>query len=166
MKTLFWLPALLLAALSTQAQLDTNAVKPYIRSCADSLSASFKTGDWHKLARFTNPALIAMVGGEKSFVEMVDKQMKLIGQDAIRESKTGRILQVVKTPNGWQCVTEQVLDMEMLNKPVHQATYLIGTSQDGKHWYFLDANANAGLSAAFIPDLDKQLVVPGKVNGE
>ncbi len=164
MKRLFLLPFLLLAALCTKAQLDTNSVKPYIRNCADSLSASFKTRDWYKLARFTNPNLIQMMGGEKNFAETVQKQMDLMGQDAIHDSKIGKVLQVVQTNKGWQCVTEHVLDMEMLNKPVHQSTYLIGTSSDGKHWYFLDANATTGLSAIFIPELDKRLVIPADVS--
>lgn len=149
------------------AQADTNSVRPFIISCADSMVKAFSKGDYATMAGFTNDNLVKMIGGKKAYVAILEKTMGEgdMAKAEIQEAGIGKIIKVVKTVNGFQCLVEQRLTIIFEKTKVKSVSALYGYADNtGKRWKFADiSNKDAEMVKMIVPDLDKRLIIPKKV---
>lgn len=152
----------LFTSINAAAQFDTLTVKQHIRTAMDSMSAAFKNANWHVMARYTNKNLVNFMGGTEGYVRLVDTMMSnVLKEGRIDEYQAGNILQLVKTPDGYQCVAESFLQMTVSDIMVTGCSYNIGTSPDGRDWRFLRLEENTALDVKdFIPNLSPKLKLP------
>lgn len=145
------------------AQADTSSVKPHIIACADSMAKAFSKGDYSTMARFTNDALVKMLGGKEEYARTIKKTMTE-GEmaKATWEAKIGKVIKVVKTPNGFQCLIEQKLTIVLNGKRIKSLSALHGyADKTGKLWKFADlGDQDAEMIKKVAPDLDKRLIIP------
>jgi hypothetical protein len=145
------------------AQADTNSVKPHITACADSMAKAFSKGDYNTMSRFSNEALVKMLGGKEEYVRTIKKTMSE-GEmtEAKWEAKTGKILKVVKTAKGFQCLIEQKTTVTLKGKRIKTLSAMYGyADKAGKLWRFADlGDQGAEMVKLIAPDLDKRLIIP------
>jgi hypothetical protein len=152
----------IVAALNVPAQFDTLGVKKNISTSLDSMTTAFKTSNWCVLAHFTNENAIRLMGSEEAFIAMVDSLMKEMLETArINQYHSGKILQLIKTTDGYQCVVESFMEMAISGTTIAGSSYNIGTSANGENWRFLRIDDNSSLKIKnFIPNLSPQIRIP------
>lgn len=139
-----------------------SAIEEHIVNSADAMFTAFKTKDWKSYAQFIHPGLIASVGGEQAFIQLTEEQMKNIPDSAFKKVSLGKLVQVIQVENGYQCVIEQLMEMQVQNVLLQASIYLIGESDaTGKVWKFFD-NADQDLDAAkaIMPSIHTSLSIP------
>lgn len=161
MKRTFVILAILLS-ITAEAQFDTLAVHQQIRGSVDSMITAFRNGNWHTMASYTNEKLVGFMGGTEAYARLVDSTLGRIMKDgSLDEYQAGKILQVVKTPGGYQCIVESFLQMTMNGTTVTGCSYNLGTSPNGTDWRFLRLEEDSPYDIKdFVPDLSPQLKLP------
>jgi hypothetical protein len=152
-------------SLNSSAQTDTTSVKKDIAACADTMVKCFATGDYATLERFSNETAVKIIGGKEKFIEVVKQTMEGMEGLKIEDVSVGRILQVVKTPKGFQCLVEQKMTLLINDTRIKSISPLHGYADSiGKQWRFSDVgDKSPAVLKQFIPDLDKRLIIPKKV---
>lgn len=158
----FLLPLLIFCCSAASAQ-DTIQIKKHILQCGDSMATSFKTKNWKKLASYSVPALVEMLGGEEGFIEMTSGVMNQIPDTAIKHFSIGAVVQLLKTKDGWQCIVEQHMKMHLEGMQVTSKSLLLGISSDGKKWTFVDTKGDVATAKMFVPEIDDRIVIPKPV---
>jgi hypothetical protein len=162
MKRITILLVMALTVMQTSAQFDTLLVRNNINTTLDSMTAAFKNSNWRQFVKYTNENMIAFTGGEDKFVELLDTSMaQLLSVGSMDEYYSGRTLQLVLTPGGYQCITESFMQMTVSDMTVSGCSYNIGTSPDGETWRFLRVSGGPRLTINdFIPDISPKLRIP------
>ncbi len=162
----YWLlPVLaLLLALEANAQFDSSFVKSQITKCADSLAFGFRTRNWDVFARYSNPAMIGIMGGKEEFTRIIAAMFGDIPDSSWKLYKPGHILQVIRSGADFQCVIEMNSILEVDEKRVTSKSHLVGQSWDGGiFWTFFDSQNNVLAARQIKPDLSEAIVIPAKV---
>jgi hypothetical protein len=144
------------------AQLDTLLLNKNIYAAEDSMVALFKRRDWKSYANYMNPAIIKMTGGKEGFEQLLQQQMKIFNSADTIINKPGRILQLLKAKNQYQCIFESFMQLEMGGMTVSGSSYDIGISADGKAWTFfrITEKATKDQIIQILPDLNLTLKLP------
>lgn len=146
------------------SQLDTAWVKKNISSCADSMTDAFKVRNWDKYTRYTNPSLIATMGGVENFKNMVSSGFGAIPDNAWEKYEHGNILQIVKTPADIQTTIELNSILNIGSMLIKSTVCLVGQSWDGgQFWTFFSSDGDKAVALQIKPDLSDRLIIPGKV---
>jgi hypothetical protein len=150
----------LLGLVTTSSAQEDYTVRKNIFDSMDSMILLFNQRNWDSYANYMLPALVDTIGGKKAFVEFLSEQMSQFDSMQVSVYKKGKILQVVKTPSGYQCVTESFMQMTANGLTFSGSSYDIGVSADGIKWYFLRIEERSSMLTALIPDLDPALKLP------
>lgn len=141
-----------------------NETEENILRCADNMMAAYKNKDWPTFAKYNNPGMIKLMGGQEAFEKLLVEQMKQTPDSIVKSLTAGNILQVVKTAGDMQCVLEQKMIAQMEAMQITSTTYLVGESLDGgKNWTFFDGAARGLIKPINIkPNLSPDLKIPEK----
>ena len=161
MKQCFLVSFVILASLPLEAQFDTSLLSKNIYAGEDSIIALFKRKDWKTYANYMNPVIIKMLGGKEEFVKTM-QDLKILDQTDIQEYKTGKILQLTKTKNEYQCIVETFMQMEMSGTLVSGSSYDIGISSDGNTWKFfrIEETITPAQIRQLLPNLNPDFKLP------
>jgi hypothetical protein len=155
--------SLLFIAGCSQAQFDTSFIKANIRRCADSLASGFKTRNWELFTRYSYPAMVGTMGGQKEFSTYIEEAFSKLPDSAWKKYEPGKISQVIKTGNDFQAVVELNTILEWQGIKVTATDQLIGESWDGgMFWTFFDSQGDVNAARLINPGLSKQLIIPPK----
>lgn len=147
------------------AQFDTVTVKTNLIRCADSMSYGFKARKWDVFARYTNPAVIGVMGGQAEYINFITGVFGEIPDSAWKVYKPGHILQLLRTsPSDYQAVVELHSVIIWEGKRITAVTHLVGQSWDGGNfWTFFDSQNSRTAAAQIKTDLSPDLVIPEKI---
>jgi hypothetical protein len=128
---------------------------------ADSLVSAFKAGNWETYTLYTNPALVGSLGGKQEFIKKIEESFSVIPKGAWKKYQTGKVLQVLKTPNDLQGIIEIHSVIEVDKVRIISVQHLIAQSWDGGlFWTFFDSQNDFATSAMIKQDLSDQLIIP------
>jgi len=148
---------------SSPAQFDTSFIKSNIYRCADSLTHNFKVKNWERFTLYSNPALVARMGGKNEFIDYLSQLFMQVPDSAWKKYEAGKILQIVKTDNDLQAVIELNSILQWEGTRVTSTSHMIGESWDGGlFWTFFDSLNDAKNARQIKPDLSKEIIIPQK----
>jgi len=163
MKRFLLLSVVLFSLNSSRAQFDTAFAKTSIIRCTDSLTHAFKTKDWELFTLYSNPALVARMGGKKEFIDYLSQLFMNVPDTAWKQYEAGKILQIVKTPADLQAIIELKSTLEWQGTRIISTSHMIGQSWDGGlFWTFFDSLNDANNARQIKPDLSEELIIPQK----
>ena len=140
---------------------DTAFAKSNMIKSADSLVSAFKAGNWESYTLYTNPALVGSLGGKQEFIKKIVESFSVIPKGAWKKYQTGKVLQVLKTPNDLQGIIEIHSVIEVDKVRIISVQHLIAQSWDGGlFWTFFDSQNDFATSAMIKQDLSDQLIIP------
>lgn len=145
------------------AQTDTLEAKKNAKANADAMMTAFRSSDWNAFAGYTNDKLLETIGGKEAYVELLATSMKQLFESAKVDTVcAGNVLQLVKTPGGYQSITESFMQIRIADMLAVLVSYEIGTSANGINWKFLriDEDGSELTPKTFIPDLSPELIIP------
>jgi hypothetical protein len=120
--------------LEGQAQIDTSLLTKNIYAAEDSMVAISKRKDWNAYADYMHPVVIEMSGGKEGFIQILESQPEIL--DSVQLYKVGKIFQLSKTGNQYQCIVEAFIQMKINGQVASGSSYDIAISEDGKKWIF------------------------------
>lgn len=150
---------LFLVSISASAQNMSTVIKTEALKMARALAAL----DLETYISFTYPTLISdNVSKEKmkQGIDSIEKYKKQFGIK-VKSILVGNPSKVVTYKKIMQCTLPQTMTLEVMMGTVATETTLIGLSQDGKKWYFVDALLYKQKdSKDKLPELSPDLVIP------
>ncbi|MEQ1799682.1 MAG: hypothetical protein ABL872_17125 [Lacibacter sp.] len=160
MKKSFQLVLVLCFALqSTVAQNIQTVIKTEALKMAKALAAL----DLETYATYTYPTLVTDKEGKEKIKQGVDSIEKYREQFGIKVKSVllGNPSAVVTYKGVQQCTLPQTMTIEAFMGSMETETTLIGLSNDGKKWYFVDALMYRQKDAkSKLPELSPELVIP------
>jgi hypothetical protein len=120
--------------LDGQAQIDTSLLTRNIYAAEDSMAAISKRKDWNTYADYMHPVVIEISGGKEGFIQILESQSEIL--DSVQLYKVGKIFQLSKTGNQYQCIVEAFIQMKINGEVASGSSYDIAISEDGKKWTF------------------------------
>jgi hypothetical protein len=105
--------------------------------------------------------LIKAMGGKSKLIVAVKKSLSEMSSFKV-SFKTGKILQLIKTAKGFQCIIESKLTLTRDKVRTYVNSAMYGFSDPtGKHWKYADVDGNEEESLRkLFPEMDKKLVIP------
>ena len=151
-----WL-ILTLVAVGSDPKID--AAQAQAQACAE---ASI-TGDLNKLADFTHPKLIALIGGRTKLIEGLSKQrekLKIAGLSFV--SVQAQVpTEVIAGGAGWYCVVPLTYRVKTVEGRMLLDQPMLGISNDdGKTWRYLDLTMTEPQVRKLFPEIPKTLKIP------
>jgi hypothetical protein len=134
MKQYFIFTIIIALSLEGQGQMDTSLLTKNIYAAEDSMVAISKRKDWSTYADYMHPVVIEMSGGKEGFIQILESQSEIL--DSVQFYKVGKIFQLSKTGNQYQCIVEAFIQMKINGKIASGSSYDIAISKDGKKWIF------------------------------
>lgn len=150
---------LLFTAHTAFAQNQATVIKTEALKMAKALAAL----DLETYASYTYPTLITDKGSKEKIKQGVDSIQKYREQFGIKVKSVllGNPSAVVTYKGIQQCTLPQTMTVEAFMGSMETETTLIGLSNDGKKWYFVDALMYRQKEAKLkLPDLSPELVIP------
>jgi hypothetical protein len=151
--------ALLIGTASASAQNINSVIKTEALKMARALSAM----DLETYATFMYPTLVNDKESKEKMKQGLDSVNKYREQFGVKVKQVliGNPSTVVKHKNILQCLLPQTLIIEALMGTLETETTLVGLSNDGKKWYFVDAMLYKQKDAKEkLPELSPALVIP------
>lgn len=132
----------LLFTQKSTAQFDTVAVKQNILKQSDSMFIAFQNKDWNRFSNYMHPAIIKLAKDKKTFIQLLETQMKELKNLSFTDYKQVGNVQVVTAAKTLQCVVIYGLQMLMDSTLISGASTSIGESTDnGATWKFIRNNS-------------------------
>lgn len=152
---------LLVCTLVAAPQPNDIGIKRNALAAVTVMTNAMQTQNYAVFMRYQHQNVIKALGGQDSSMAFYKKQLaKLSGTHTV--IKAGKVLQTVKTSHGYQCVAEQLMEVMMDSTRVSSVVPLVGFSDDGTTWTFVDASRGAPAVRSVIPTLDSKLRIPQK----
>lgn len=120
--------------LAGQAQIDTSSLTKNIYAAENSMVAITKRKDWNGYAEYMHPVVIRMSGGKEGFIKILKSQSEIL--DSVQLYKVGKIFQLSKTGQHYQCIVEDFIQMKINGEIASGSSYDIAISEDGIKWTF------------------------------
>lgn len=151
----------LLFSLDIDAQIDTSALTKKIYIAEDSMMALFKRKDWIKYADYMNPVIIKLMGGKEQFIKTM-QGLKVLEEADVQVYKKGKILELAKMENEYQCIVETFMQMQVAGTVFSGSSYDIGVSADGKTWTFfrIEETISPDQIRQLLPNLNPKFKLP------
>ncbi len=150
---------LFICAGSVSAQNINTVIKTEALKMARALSAM----DFETYATFMYPSLVNDKQSKEKMKQGMDSVNKYREQFGVKVKQVliGNPSKVLMHKKIMQCTLPQTLTVEALMGSLETETTLIGLSQDGKKWYFVDAMLYKQKDAKDkLPELSPDLVIP------
>lgn len=154
---------LLVMLLFVAAFLPAQNISTVIKTEALKMARALSAMDFETYATFMYPGLVNDKVSKEKMKQGLDSVNKYREQFGVKVKQVliGNPSNVVKHKNIMQCLLPQTLIIEALMGSLETETTLIGLSQDGKKWYFVDAMLYKQKEAKDkLPELSPQLVIP------
>lgn len=119
--------------------------------------------DFETYATFMYPTLVNDKQSKEKIKQGLDSMKKYREQFGLKIKKVliGNPSKVVTHESIMQCTLPQTLSVEAMMGSIETETTLIGLSNDGKKWYFVDAMLFKQKDAkSKLPELSPELVIP------
>jgi hypothetical protein len=146
-------------SVAASAQKQATIIKTEALNMAKALAAL----DLEKYASYTWPGLVNDEKSKQMIKQGVDSTEKYRKQFGIKVKSIiiGNPSAVIKHKGVMQCTIPQNLTIEAFAGSITTESILVGLSNDGKKWYFVDANffKNAETMKR-LPELSPKLVIP------
>jgi hypothetical protein len=156
----YLLPAFLLfVAVGAFAQNKQTIIKTEALKMAKALAAL----DFETYATYSWPALVSDPQNKQMIKQTADSAEKYRKQFGIKVKSIiiGNPSNIVKHKGVMQCTLPQTMSVEAMMGSLETETTLIALSNDGKKWYFVDANLfNNKEAKTKLPELSPQLQIP------
>ncbi len=135
-----------------------------IKAAAELMAKAMLGNDFKTLARYTNPKVVAMMGGVDNMMAVLNKgvkEMKSRGA-SISDVEIGMPPSIVTSGTELYAVVPEHLIMQANGSMFSTSSSLIAMSPDkGKHWYFTDAgNMSEAQLKQLFPKVYTKLVIP------
>ncbi|HWI93343.1 MAG TPA: hypothetical protein VNT20_18820 [Flavisolibacter sp.] len=149
-------------AAQLHAQFDTLSISKKASASEDSLIALFKRKDWHNYANYMHSSVIEMIGGKEKFVATLHQTMNALESAKFDAFKNGRVLQIIKANNQYQCVIESFMQMTLNGNIISGSSYDLAFSDDGDKWTFLriDQSLTPETIKLLVPEISGDLKLP------
>lgn len=124
--------------------------------------AIYKRKEWDQYAMYMNPVLIRLMGGKEGFTQMLKQQMDALGDVELQQFKNGKILQLFKVNEQYQCIAETFLEMKYNNTTISGSSYDYGVSEDGVAWTFFRVVETLTPTQIYVmfPDMSPDIKLP------
>lgn len=158
-KSIILFTVFLCTSIFSFAQNQATVIKTEALKMAKALSAL----DLEAYASFTYPTLVSDKASKEKIKQGVDSVEKYRQQFGIKVKSIviGNPSAVVTYKKVMQCTIPQTITVEVLSGSIMTETTLIGLSNDGKKWYFVDAMVYKQKEAKTkLPELSPDLVIP------
>jgi hypothetical protein len=155
--------SVLAGAASAQERLGEDAAKR-LQAQAEESSRAFIEGDYGRLADYTYPKLLELIGGREKLVEVVRKgveEMKAEGFVPL-SSVPSAAVQVLRAGRLTYAVLPLKFKMRAPDQVLVSDSFMIAVSDDGgKNWKFLSgANVDEARLKVLLPDAAGRLKLP------
>jgi hypothetical protein len=142
-------------------QAGNNNIKKYIQVDGEAMLNAFVNKNYDTYVNFVHPNLIKAMGGKSKLIVAVKKSLSEMSSFKV-SFKTGKILQLIKTAKGFQCIIESKLTLTRDKVRTYVNSAMYGFSDPtGKHWKYADVDGNEEESLRkLFPEMDKKLVIP------
>jgi len=131
---------------------------------ANIMGQAFLKEDYQTFARYTYPALLNAMGGERRMAATLmqtvnDMQAKGMSFSSIVVDSPSKI---VKCGNELQCTIQQHTTIKLVNGRAVATSTLIAISKDGgKNWLFVDtSNKDVATMRKALPNLSTAIIIP------
>lgn len=161
MKTISFFVISLILSLITLASCQTphqDSFKNNIKKEAEIMSNLMVNKKYDDFLKYMHPSLITMMGGKEKVLDIF--KQGLPDGTTIKSVKISYPSDTVKVNNQIQCTLKEEIEMKVKGGKLIAISTLVGLSDDdGKTWYFLDANSKSleTLKTAF-PNLSSRLI--------
>jgi len=160
-KQIILLSIILIAAFSTYAQ---NTPEQNLLNQANDMGEKFIAKDYKGFLKYTHPATIKTMGGDKAMLAEVTKSFQEFERDGIKilGITFGVPAKILSVNNELQCTLPQSIEMHIPTGKVTAISTLLAISEDqGKNWFFLDTGSNDLMTMQLLlPQLSDELVIP------
>lgn len=162
MKHFFLVLFVIICGFEGKTQIDTLLLSKNIYAAEDSMIALFKRRDWKTYANYMNPVVITIAGGKEGFVQILQQQMKILDNADMQIYKVGKILQLLKLKDQYQCIVESFIQMKINETVVSGSSYDIAISGDGDTWTFfrISETVTTAQIRQILPDLSPDFKFP------
>lgn len=123
----------------------------------------YRTGDFKMQANYVNEKQLKDMGGVEEFANIMGEAFKSMTKKGttLDTAFAGDVVQVLKTPSGYQCVIETFRQYTNFDETQSSGCYyFVGTSPEGKAWRFFLIRAVEGEVEEAIPDISRDLKLP------
>lgn len=150
-------------SICSYAQKDAAIIKTMLEQAND-MGGKFMAKDYAAFLKYSHPATIKTMGGEKKMLEKTTNEMADLEKDGMSFTsiKFGVPSKIIKAGNELQCTIPEIIEVQLPGRKMTSTTTMIAISYDkGKNWYFLDTARNS-LSAMqqLVPTLSNELDIP------
>jgi hypothetical protein len=143
---------------------DETKAKQNLKAHAEKMGAAFIAVDYKTFAKFTNPRVLQLMGGEAKMAAAIEKSVSAIkaqgmSVSSITFSEPKKIVQAVKE---LQCTVEQHTEISQLRGKAVSTSILIAVSSDnGANWTFIDTSSkDMATLRKILPNLSKDINIP------
>ena len=155
---------LLAVAFSTLAFGQNADLNKTIATQAEVVASGAMRGDYKTLAKHTHPALIKLLGGEESYIEIVKETMDGLKEQGVEivSVEIGDDIKVSEFENEMHCLVPKKAKVRSGEQTLLIENHLFGMSEDGgKHWVFIEADKlNSPAAKQILPDFKTNLTIP------
>ncbi|RZJ71508.1 MAG: hypothetical protein EOO45_11810 [Flavobacterium sp.] len=145
------------------AQTNGNAETALLQK-ADAMGRAFIAKDYPAFTKFTHPAIVLLMGGEKNVLEYTTKSFAELEAEGIEFSNVtfAAPSEILSVDGELQSTLQQMIEMKVQGGTLTVATTLIAVSRDnGANWYFVDASGNdVAMMRKTIANLSPRLNLP------
>jgi hypothetical protein len=135
-----------------------------VKEQAQCMASALAAGDYKTFARYNNPAVKQLAGGEEGLARTMEKVMGQMKAQGMSFSKVtiGEPSAMLKSGAEWQCTIPQATEIKMQGGRVGTKSTLIAISTDGgKNWTFVDtSNKDLAMIRKLLPHLNPGIVIP------
>lgn len=156
---------LVVALLGAEPDPKLKAAQEQAQACGD---ATVKA-DYGKMADFTHPKLIAILGGRQKMIEGTRKMREKIHQEGVAylSAKTEAPDALHRSGNVLYCLVPMTYGMKNTETRFRLRSPLIGVSfDDGKTWKFLDTASGEEKVRKLAPEIPRSLKLPPEAEPE
>lgn len=154
---------IILVSFFVQQSVVAQNIQTVIKTEALKMAKALAALDLETYASYTYPTLVTDKDGKEKIKQGVDSIQKYREQFGIKVKSVllGNPSAVVTYKGVQQCTLPQTMTVEAFMGSMETETTLIGLSNDGKKWYFVDALMYRQKEAkSKLPELSPELVIP------
>lgn len=137
---------------------------PHVQEQANIMGQSYLKGDYQAFARYTYPAIVTAMGGEKHMATVLTNSVANINAQgmSLYSITYDNASTIVRSNGELQCTLQQHTTINFAKGKTVMTSTLIALSEDGgKNWTFVDTNnKTTAMMRKVLPNLNPAIVIP------
>lgn len=135
-----------------------------LKKQANIINNAIYKSDFSTVVKYTHPKIVAMMGGERNVVAMMQKSINPLDRADLKYTKVsiGKIVQKIQSASNIQCIVPLIKEVRKGNtvKTITDYAFCISYNK-GKDWYFVGSpGAIDQQLRLLIPEIAKDIVFP------